>query len=77
MAANNETGVMNDIRKIGQIISDYNNSRLRDSEDKILFHSDCVQVFGKKKIDVEEKSLRLLWHAYLPLLHGTHHSAHD
>jgi len=57
MAANNETGVMNDIRKIGQIISDYNNSRLRDSEDKILFHSDCVQVFGKKKIDVEEMKL--------------------
>ena len=57
MAANNETGVMNDIRKIGQIISDYNNSRLRDSEDKILFHSDCVQVFGKKEIDVEKMKL--------------------
>ena len=55
MAANNETGVMNNIRKIGQIISDYN--KLRDSEDKILFHSDCVQVFGKKKIDVEEMKL--------------------
>ena len=57
MAANNETGVMNNIRKIGQIISDYNNLELNDSEDKILFHSDCVQVFGKKKIDVEEMKL--------------------
>ena len=57
MAANNETGVMNDIRKIGKIISQYNNLELKDSEDKILFHSDCVQVFGKKKIDVEEMNL--------------------
>ena len=55
MAANNETGVMNNIRKIGEIISEYN--KLRNSEDKILFHSDCVQVFGKKKIDVEEMKL--------------------
>ena len=55
MAANNETGVMNDIKKIGEIISEYN--KLRNSEDKILFHSDCVQVFGKKKIDVEEMKL--------------------
>ena len=57
MAANNETGVMNNIRKIGEIISQYNNLELKDSEDKILFHSDCVQVFGKKKIDVEEMKL--------------------
>ena len=57
MAANNETGVMNDIRKIGKIISQYNNLELKDSEDKILFHSDCVQVFGKKKIDIEEMKL--------------------
>ena len=55
MAANNETGVMNDIKKIGEMISEYN--KLRNSEDKILFHSDCVQVFGKKKIDVEEMKL--------------------
>ena len=57
MAANNETGVMNDIRKIGEIISQYNNLELKDSEDKILFHSDCVQVFGKKKIEIEEMKL--------------------
>ena len=57
MAANNETGVMNDSRKIGEIISQYNNLELKDSEDKILFHSDCVQVFGKKKIDIEEMKL--------------------
>ena len=57
MAANNETGVMNDIRKIGEIISQYNNLELKDSEDKILFHSDCVQLFGKKKIDIEEMKL--------------------
>ena len=55
MAANNETGVMNDIKKIGEIISEHN--KLRETEDKILFHSDCVQVFGKKKIDVEEMKL--------------------
>ena len=55
MAANNETGVMNDIKKIGEIISEYN--KLRNSEDRVLFHSDCVQVFGKKKIDVEEMKL--------------------
>jgi len=55
MAANNETGVMNDIKKIGEIISKYN--KLRETEDRVLFHSDCVQVFGKKKIDVEEMKL--------------------
>ena len=55
MAANNETGVMNDIKKIGEIISEYN--KLREIEDRILFHSDCVQVFGKKKIDIEEMKL--------------------
>ena len=55
MAANNETGVMNDIKKIGEIISKYN--KLRETEDRILFHSDCVQVFGKKKIDIEEMKL--------------------
>jgi len=55
MAANNETGVMNDIKKIGEIILEYN--KLRETEDRVLFHSDCVQVFGKKKIDVEEMKL--------------------
>ena len=55
MAANNETGVMNDIKKIGEIISEHN--KLREIGDRVLFHSDCVQVFGKKKIDVEEMKL--------------------
>ncbi len=50
MMANNETGVLFPIREIGEIIQRRN----------ILFHSDCVQAFGRLHIDVSELKLDLL-----------------
>lgn len=41
MAANNETGAINDIKAIGQIAHKH----------LVPFHTDCVQTFGKFKLD--------------------------
>ncbi len=45
MFANNETGAINDIRLLCEIAKQANPS--------CVFHSDCVQAFGKVKVDVE------------------------
>lgn len=50
MAANNEIGVINPIREIGQLC------RSR----KILFHTDATQAYGKVSIDVNEDFIDLL-----------------
>ncbi|HBK79605.1 MAG TPA: IscS subfamily cysteine desulfurase [Nitrospinae bacterium] len=50
MAANNEIGVINPIREIGQLC------RSR----KILFHTDATQAYGKVPIDVNEDFIDLL-----------------
>lgn len=47
MYANNELGTINPIMEIGQIAKRYN----------VPFHSDCVQVFGKYKIDLDKFNL--------------------
>ena len=47
MLANNETGVLNPIKEISELIVDKD----------ILLHSDIVQAFGKVEIDVKELGL--------------------
>lgn len=42
--ANSEIGVIQSLREIGQLVHEHD----------ILFHSDCVQTFGKLPIDVEQ-----------------------
>ncbi|WP_223702895.1 IscS subfamily cysteine desulfurase [Sutcliffiella deserti] len=48
--ANSETGIIQPLEAIGKILH----------EKKILFHSDCVQTFGKLPIDVEKLHLSSL-----------------
>lgn len=50
MHANNETGVLQDIREIGRLCR----------ERGVLFHTDATQSFGKEPIDVEDFSIDLL-----------------
>ncbi len=50
MHINNEIGVVNDISKLNEIAK----------EEGIFTHSDCVQSFGKYKIDVKKMNLDLL-----------------
>ncbi len=47
MLANNETGMLNPLKEISEIIKDKN----------ILLHSDIVQAFGKVEIDVSDLNL--------------------
>jgi len=44
MAVNNETGAINDIKAIINLVKNFNN--------KIIVHSDCVQALGKINIDL-------------------------
>ncbi|MDP1696054.1 MAG: cysteine desulfurase family protein [archaeon] len=48
--ANNEIGVLQDLRKIGEICK----------KKGALFHTDAVQSFGKEKINVKEMGISLL-----------------
>lgn len=50
MCANNETGTMNDIERIGNICREHN----------IFFHCDAVQAVGHIKIDVEKSNISSL-----------------
>jgi len=50
MHVNNEIGVIQEMEKIGRLCKDKN----------VLFHSDCVQSFGKLKIDIKKMNLDLL-----------------
>lgn len=52
MYVNNETGVVQDIEKIGKIIKEINPDT--------LFHVDAVQAFGKYKISVQRANIDLL-----------------
>jgi cysteine desulfurase len=50
MHVNNEIGVIQDMEKIGRLCK----------EKGTIFHSDCVQSFGKLKIDVKKMNLSLM-----------------
>jgi cysteine desulfurase len=50
MHANNETGVVQPIKEIGEVCRKH----------KVLFHTDAVQSFGKIPIDVEDMNIDLL-----------------
>tara|TARA_B100001057_G_C22800958_1_gene931485 strand:+ start:696 stop:1820 length:1125 start_codon:yes stop_codon:yes gene_type:complete len=47
MMANNETGVVQDIKKIGELCKKYNS----------IFHSDIAQSIGTQKIDINEMNI--------------------
>ncbi len=51
MYANNETGAINDIKRIGQMIRDKN---LNNPNFYTFFHSDCTQMIGKEIIKPKE-----------------------
>ena len=50
MGVNNETGVIQDLEKIGRIAHKHN----------ILFHTDCAQAFGKIPLDVQKMNIDLM-----------------
>jgi cysteine desulfurase len=50
MAANNETGVMQDIERIGQICA----------ERKVIFFTDATQYIGKMRCDVREQNIHCM-----------------
>jgi cysteine desulfurase len=50
MAANNELGCINDIKKVGEIARSH----------KIPFHTDAVQIFGKYKIPMTKSNIDAL-----------------
>ncbi|CAL5972368.1 Iron-sulfur_cluster biosynthesis protein IscS [Hexamita inflata] len=50
MGANNEVGVVQDLKKIGQLAHDH----------KALFHTDCAQMVGKKPLDVRADNIDLM-----------------
>ena len=50
MAANNEVGVIQDIKAIGDIAKEH----------KVLFHTDAIQLIGKKDINLEELNIDLM-----------------
>jgi cysteine desulfurase len=49
---NNETGIIQDVQKLGSIIKEKNSA--------ILFHVDAVQAFGKYPIDVQKMKIDML-----------------
>lgn len=52
MFVNNETGAINQIKRIGEII--------KNKDENIVFHVDAVQAFTKLKINVKELKIDLL-----------------
>jgi cysteine desulfurase len=54
MFANNETGILEPIKEIGDLIEEINNNRVKNGLGRIYFHSDSVQAFGREKINVKD-----------------------
>jgi cysteine desulfurase len=61
MMGNNEMGTLEPIIEIGKIIGEINNQREKvGSKLKVYFHTDAVQAFAFKKINVQELGVDLL-----------------
>ena len=60
MHVNNEVGTIEPIKEIAQVIKKANEHRMPGTGDRIYFHTDSVQAFGKVLIDVEELGIDLL-----------------
>jgi len=58
MHANNEIGTIQDLENVSKIIKEINSKR--KEENKILFHSDCIQSFNKEEINVKEMNLDMI-----------------
>ena len=54
MMANNETGVIQPIKEIVQMIKTINESRKENNQFEILTHTDAAQAFGKIPVSVKE-----------------------
>ncbi|KAJ5068320.1 selenocysteine lyase [Anaeramoeba ignava] len=52
MLANNETGIIQPISEIAQVLEDY--QKEHNLKDKILFHTDAAQAIGKIPVDVKK-----------------------
>lgn len=60
MHANNETGTIQPIKEIGEIIARENSQRFSAGKQRIYFHTDAVQTAGKLKLDVQDLGVDLL-----------------
>ena len=54
MMANNETGVIQPIKEIVQMVKTINESRKENNQFEILTHTDAAQTFGKIPVSVKE-----------------------
>ena len=60
MHANNEIGTIQPIREISEVIKRANENRKPITDNRIYFHTDAVQAFGKIPLDVETLGIDLL-----------------
>ena len=54
MLANNETGVIQPIKNIVDLVKSSNKVRRRNKQFEILTHTDAAQAFGKVPVSVKE-----------------------
>jgi selenocysteine lyase len=54
MLANNETGLLQPVREIGQSLIAINKERTRKTLPRVLFHTDAAQAIGKIQVDVHD-----------------------
>ncbi len=60
MFANNEMGTIQPIKTIGNFLKKINVERRENQEQRIYFHTDAVQAFGKVPLDVNELNVDLM-----------------
>lgn len=60
MHANNEVGTIQPIKELTKIVKRANQSRVASKKQRIFFHTDAVQSFGKIPVDVEGLGVDLL-----------------
>ncbi|MCR5202832.1 MAG: cysteine desulfurase [Lachnospiraceae bacterium] len=58
MYVNNEIGSINNIKELGEVIKEANKGK--DVHDRILFHTDAIQAYGKLKISPKLENIDLL-----------------